>query len=658
MKTQFIKGCSLIAAILFIASSATAEQPSFSKGKATQINASLKDCGNRSRISAVGEIKSEDGKIWTVPANTNFETADKATDLYNGCVGDELKTLSDLDLSKVPVVDASGDGSGKKVFTAYIFPDNYFELYINGVLIAVDPVPFTPFNSSVVRFKADRPFTIAVKMVDWEETLGLGMESNRGTEFHAGDGGLVAHFQDASGKTVALTDSSWKAQTFYTAPIVDRKCLVSDGAVRDSSACDKQTVTSVENTSAAHWAIPENWMKADFDDSAWPAATTFSNNTVGVDNKKSYTNFTNIFDKKAADAEFIWSSNLVLDNLVLLRKTVDSSTIVTKDPSKTKNPDQAKRRDDKRLPKRPDVKLDVPTPSESISSEACTRIQASVEKSGEKDVTVTCDKTYAYVQSDTYPDHSLMNGIKGTNEQLPVPALNYAAPILLNPEIVETKTTIDAALGVAINGVPIYDYSAQGEIDLHGYDASKDTLKLGQLDECGGHAGRGDDYHYHAKPTCMIDAMKKVSDATIIGWGYDGFPLYGDANPDGTAITKGDLDVCNGQADTQFGYRYHTSVEAPYIIQCLVGKVDTNILPRVAPLAGAAARADLRPPREGVENLKHVKAEDDTRTLKYTYKGTEYYTRFNPSITEANCYDFEQKTISNNGAVESGTYCR
>ena len=159
-------------------------------------------------------------------------------------------------------------------------------------------------------------------MVDWEETLGLGLESNRGTQFHAGDGGFVAHFQDAAGKTVALTDDSWKAQTFYTAPIVDRKCLEIDGAVRDSSACNQQAVRSFETTSAAHWAIPDNWMKADFDDSAWPAASTFSNETVGVDNKKSYTNFTTIFDTKGADAKFIWSSNLVLDNVVLLRKTV------------------------------------------------------------------------------------------------------------------------------------------------------------------------------------------------------------------------------------------------------------------------------------------------------------------------------------------------
>lgn len=295
-----------------------AESASFSSGLAKQVQSDLNDCGMRARPSNVGEIKSEDGVLRTVPALTNFEKGAKASDLYNDCGGKEFNSVSEVKLDDIPVIDAGGD----EVFTGYIFPDNYFELYVNGVLIAVDPVVFTPFNSSVVRFKANRPFTIAVKMVDWEESLGLGMESNRGTQFHAGDGGLVAHFKDAKGDTVALTDNSWKAQTFYTSPIVDRNCLVFDGTVRDSSACDSQKVTSFKSTSAAHWNIPDDWAKASFDDSSWPAAVTFTNDTVGVDNKRSFTNFKDVFDTKGADADFIWSSNLVLDNLVLLRKTI------------------------------------------------------------------------------------------------------------------------------------------------------------------------------------------------------------------------------------------------------------------------------------------------------------------------------------------------
>jgi hypothetical protein len=52
-------------------------------------------------------------------------------------------------------------------------------------------------------------------------------------------------------------------------------------------------------------------------------ATTYTNDTVGVHNKPAYMNFTAIFDAPGADAQFIWSSNLILDNLVIVRRTFD-----------------------------------------------------------------------------------------------------------------------------------------------------------------------------------------------------------------------------------------------------------------------------------------------------------------------------------------------
>ena len=328
-----------------------------------------------------------------------------------------------------------------------------------------------------------------------------------------------------------------------------------------------------------------------------------------------------------------------------------------KKPEELKAPPRPANKDE-RPPEPAGRDLITPTPKESIDSEACTTIQASVEQAGFDSVSVTCDTTYAYVQSNTYPDHELMTGIVGTNEQIPVATLGYAAPILLAPQLADKRTSIDAALGIAVNGVPIYDYSAQGELDVTQYDATKDTVLLGQLDHCGGHAGRGDDYHYHAKPTCMLQTMKNVSDDSILGWAYDGYPLFGDNNPNGSVISDGELDACNGQTDSTFGYRYHTSAKPPYILQCLVGKVDTSVLPRVPPLQGSDIRANLKPPREGVQNLLHTESADGTRTLSYFYQGEEYYTRFTPSTSKAHCYDFEQKTISNGGAVENGSFCR
>ncbi|WP_160181870.1 hypothetical protein [Paraglaciecola mesophila] len=298
---------------------ANSQAPSFTQGLGKTTNEGLFDCGPRARISRMGTITAEDGSEWVVPGENHFDSAPKAADLYNECNGNTHASLEEVDPASVPVFDAGGE----EEFVMYLFADNYFELYVNGTLLAVDPVPFTPFNSNLVRFKARRPMTVAVKMIDWEENLGLGSEHNRGADYHPGDGGLVAHIQDAKGKTVALTDSSWKAQTFYIAPLQVRNCLTVKGQMRDSSRCAVTSVRDGSEFSAAHWAIPPQWMSADFDDSIWPYATTFSNKTVGVDNKRAYTNFTTIFDSQNADAQFIWSSNLVLDNVVLLRKTIE-----------------------------------------------------------------------------------------------------------------------------------------------------------------------------------------------------------------------------------------------------------------------------------------------------------------------------------------------
>jgi len=266
-----------------------------------------------SRVSALGEIISTDGKTWTVPANTAFESGPKATDLFNECSGVKLASKADLDITKVPLVEIDPDGTE---VVGYLFADNYFEIYINGQLVGVDPVPFTPFNSSVVRFNVKRPYTIAVHLVDWEEHLGLGTEANMGVPYHAGDGGFMASFSDGT-----VTDASWKAQTFYIAPLRDPECLVEEGEKRLSSNCVVGDEQDGSTRYGAHWEFPSGWEKAGFDDSGWPGATTYTEAEIGVNNKPAYTNFVDVFS--GAGASFIWSSNVVLDNDVVVRHVVN-----------------------------------------------------------------------------------------------------------------------------------------------------------------------------------------------------------------------------------------------------------------------------------------------------------------------------------------------
>ena len=67
-----------------------------------------------------------------------------------------------------------------------------------------------------------------------------------------------------------------------------------------------------------HYPIPDNWAAPNFDDSRWPKAFEFTNEDVGVDHVPAYTRYPEAF----AGARWIWSNNLVFDNLVLARKTV------------------------------------------------------------------------------------------------------------------------------------------------------------------------------------------------------------------------------------------------------------------------------------------------------------------------------------------------
>ncbi|MEF8731235.1 MAG: YHYH protein [Candidatus Accumulibacter meliphilus] len=317
----------------------------------------------------------------------------------------------------------------------------------------------------------------------------------------------------------------------------------------------------------------------------------------------------------------------------------------------------------KQAPARPVI---TETPEDAQDrAERCAAIKASVADAGFADsVSVTCDNWQAHLGSLVYPDHTLMTGIVGSNEQVPVPATNYAAPVALEPVMTATPQTRDSSLAVAVNGVPIFDYTGGGEMsddELYHHQTQHDTILTKQLDECGGHAGRGDDYHYHKAPTCMIGAMPNAGNAAIIGWAFDGFPIYGMINPDGTPIPAGALDVCNGQPDPDFGYRYHTSEGAPYVIQCLMGAVpDMRDLPRISPLRaakGSDEKAVGRPPRGGVEGLTFTEDADGNRSMNYTYEGEAYYIRYRPA-DKPNCYLFETRIVTDNGVVKTGEYCR
>ena len=161
---------------------------SVTQGMANTIQNNLFPCTG-GRITNVGSITATDSTVWIVPAQVNFTnpTFPFSSDLHNACAGlnfaNEVAAIANLNGSDIISIDSTGE-----LITAYIFADNYFELYINGVPVGKDKVPYTQFNSSIVRFKVNRPFTVAMLLIDWEENLGLGSENNQGFSYYVGDG--------------------------------------------------------------------------------------------------------------------------------------------------------------------------------------------------------------------------------------------------------------------------------------------------------------------------------------------------------------------------------------------------------------------------------------------------------------------------------------
>jgi len=193
--------------------------------------------------------------------------------------------------------------SAQSSFTAEVWADNWFSLYINGKLVGEDSVPITTeksFNSERITFTASYPFTIAMVTKDFKQN-DTGLEYIGTDRQQMGDGGFVAQFTDTStGKVVAYTSSAWRGLVIHQAPL--------------NVSCEKSKTPDTECTSRIS-AEPSGWTQTSFNDSSWSTANTYSKEQVGV--KDGYNNIS-----WSSNAQLIWTSDLEIDNTILWRYTV------------------------------------------------------------------------------------------------------------------------------------------------------------------------------------------------------------------------------------------------------------------------------------------------------------------------------------------------
>jgi hypothetical protein len=214
-------------------------------------------------------------------------------------------------------------------------------------------------------------------------------------------------------------------------------------------------------------------------------------------------------------------------------------------------------------------------------------------------ISTSWDDTYFYIASNGIPNHNMMVGITNWQQQVPITQPYNGTnswsiplqPVYATTPLSTKSNLMKGAVAVAVNGIAIFNaLNNRGE----------DSYKIGELDNWGGHCGKGDDYHYHAAPMHLstLNGLKPIAFAV------DGFPVFGSKEPDGASMNA--LDSCHGHNGTNGQYHYHGTTDYPYVIGALKGKVtiDPNttapenqvipqaftkpVRPATSPLSGAA----------------------------------------------------------------------
>ena len=151
---------------------------------------------------------------------------------------------------------------------------------------------------------------------------------------------------------------------------------------------------------------------------------------------------------------------------------------------------------------------------------------------------VKYNASYVYVSCSSIPSYSI--GPWPGNPGSPIDG-GWTFRINRNPQPkTGTKTATGMGqIGVWMNGVCIYNASdARSYNNRNIWHQNAIVVEAPGFDSCGGHPAMVQ-YHNHQNASCMF-TEELVSHSPIVGFGFDGFPVYG---PYGFANTDGSGDI-------------------------------------------------------------------------------------------------------------------
>ena len=263
-----------------------------------------------------------------------------------------------------------------------------------------------------------------------------------------------------------------------------------------------------------------------------------------------------------------------------------------------------------------------------------------------KNVKITKGAKYYLVESSGIPGHTMMVGIKSWQQQIPTVQPYTGAnawsipikPVISKSPMSAKGNFLKGAIALAVNGIPIFN-----ALNNRGDDA----LLSGELDDWGGHCGRADDYHYHVAPLHLQDIVgKKVP----IAYALDGFPIYGETEIDGKAVTG--LDSLNGHFDAKKNYHYHGTKTFPYInggFKGVVAQVDSQVDPQ-------AHTRPFRPagdPLNGAVITRCIQVGANSFDLTYSLGGADYHVKYTATLSKV-----DVMFINPDGSSRSESYVR
>jgi hypothetical protein len=192
---------------------------------------------------------------------------------------------------------------------------------------------------------------------------------------------------------------------------------------------------------------------------------------------------------------------------------------------------------------------------------------------------ITLDGSFITIKSNGNPDHksiyfatsnALYETFSGTTfggftfKKNPnaITTYNYVFKIPVSPQVADNhKATPLGAIGVALNGIPLYNqYAGPNNLAL--------TNEFMSFDKYNGHPTGNGNYHYHVEPSYLTTV--KTTKSGLLGFLLDGFPVYGPQDENGKTLVNSDLDVYHGHSHVTVDYpkgiyHYHFTAGAPFL---------------------------------------------------------------------------------------------